>query len=74
MKNKANYFDISDEGHDDFDAFVGSLPDELAKFLLALGDDQDYDSLNVANLICNQYGYEIDYDLSASITAIYTIK
>jgi UV DNA damage repair endonuclease len=74
MKNEANYFDIADEGHDDFLAFVESLPEELKQMLLALGDDQTYESLNNINVICNLYGYDIDYDLSASITAIYPIK
>ncbi len=74
MKNKANYFDISDEGHDDFDAFAETLPEELNELLYSLGDEATYQSLDEVNQIFNQFGYEIDYDLSASITAIYPIK
>ena len=74
MKNEANYFDISDEGHDDFDAFAETLPEALKEFMLGLGDDLSFDDVKQINTICEQFGYGIDYDLSASIVSMYYIN
>ena len=42
--------------------------------MLALGDDLSFDDVKQINTICEQFGYVIDYDLSASIVSMYYIN
>ena len=74
MKKDKDFFDISVEGHDNFSNFAETLPEALKEFMLALGDDLSFDDVKQINTICEQFGYVIDYDLSASIVSMYYIN